>query len=277
MVKRSRPQWHLLFTAGGLLAVVAAALYVDQRPPPETVRSADPPPVLRPQTARAFADSVLAQRDSILADVGLLSTWVRVRAGDQLDTLDVKVPTDLPLASVNLALTEWADSLGGHVVRGVETRAATAVDLTLGFAGDVTTLVRLRHDRSLQRRRGRLTVIVTGVDAAAAAAAAGIAQPLTLVALAGAEAPAGDSPHEWRSGAAGLPPADTLAVGSDGADGVRRALWALAEQAADAGRAAAVLPAQPATFEALAQTLPRLERRGYRFDTAAAWPRGKDR
>ena len=125
----------------------------------------------------------------------------------------------------------------------------------------------------MSRRAGRLALVLQLSDAAAVDRARALQQPLTLVLPAGSAAPPrAAAAHEWRGDAApALSGIDTVRLGEDGADGVRRALWALAERAANEGRAAAWIAAAPATFDALEALLPRLERRGYRFVTAARW------
>jgi hypothetical protein len=284
MVKRSRPpQWHLLFTGGGLLAAVGVALYVSHVP--VSPGPAAPPVASRrlPLSAAAFADTVIARGDSALAELGLLPAWIAVRRGSP-DTVSVRVPRDLPLTSVNLQLSSVARSYGGHVVRGIETRNASVVELTVGVDSTVTTLFRLRQDQRLQRRAGRLSLVLQLRDDDAVDRARALQQPLTLVLPDGTAAPpTAAADHEWRSAAgpalAGLDTVrlDTVRLGADGAAGVRRALWALAERAGNEGRAAAWIEAHPAAFDALEALLPRLERRGYRFVTAAQWTRKEGR
>ncbi|MDA0335129.1 MAG: hypothetical protein O2782_08200, partial [bacterium] len=82
MVKRPRPQqWHLIFTGAGLLAAVVVAVSVSQLPPiaetiePTTLQD------LRPQAnrhvdARGFAAGVDSRLDSVLAELGIVPSWI---------------------------------------------------------------------------------------------------------------------------------------------------------------------------------------------------------
>ena len=278
MVKRPRPpQWHLLFTGIGLLAAVVVAVYVGGDAPTgeEPTRLHN----LRPSSrihadAGSFADSIVAGLDTVLFEIGISPSWIEARrpVGSGVDTIDVRVPFDLPVASVNRQLTQFIGWHGGHIVRGQERREPAAVDLTFGIDSTVTTLFRLRHDRRLARRTGDITIVieVVGAPAAHLRRLARLAQPLTLVAsddVALFEPRLADGKHLL---VGEMPEAmQRLDASARTAADVVRRLWALAEQAADEGQAVAAARLVPATLDALEEMLPRLERRGYRFVTLA--------
>lgn len=280
MVKRQRPpQWHLIFTGVGLFAAVVVAVTVSHLPPipdaggPARLQNLRPPANLLVD-ADSFAEGINARLDSVLAELGIAPSWIDRRrlspAG--IDTIGVRVPADLPIASVNLLLTDFINWQGGHVVRGQERQGPAAVDLTCGIDSTVTTLFRLRRDRGLTRSTGRIAIIidVSGAPAGRVQRLVELAQPLTL-------ATENDTVTVARGLAIGdhqligRIPETTESIDIEGVTGddVRRNLWALAERSANQGKAMAVAHLRPATLNALEEMLPRLERRGYHFVTLA--------
>lgn len=277
MVKRRRPpQWHLLFTAGGLLAAMVVAVSVSDLP---SLPAAEEPTRLHnllqprselPMDAASLTHAVATHLDSVLSDLGIPLSAVTWRSHPGPDTIDVRIPTDLPVASVNGALTEFMTWHGGHVVRGQEHRGPDRVHLTFGIDSTVTTLFRLRRDRSLRRSSGDIALVVEVQDAPASRIKrlAALSQSLTLAGglLAQGVAPTAETHQRVDHVPAA---ADAIDTDSVTAADVRRRLWALAERAANNGAAVASLRLRPATLDALEQMLPRLERRGYRFVTLA--------
>jgi hypothetical protein len=269
MVKRQRPpQWHLIFTGIGLFAAVVVAVTISHLPPQTTV-AGDParlqnlrPPANLQVDADTFADGINARLDSVLAELGIAPAWIdRRRSAAGVDTIGVRVPADLPIASVNQLLTDFVSWQGGHVVRGAERRGPAAVDLTCGIDSTVTTLFRLRRDRRLTRSTGRIAIVVDVRRAPAGRVQrlAELTQRLTLAAgddaaVATPDLAVGDHQLIARM------PEITESIDAEGvtADDVNRHLWALA-----------VAHLRPATLSALEEMLPRLERRGYHFVTLA--------
>ena len=117
MVRRRRePQWHLVLTALLLVAAIASILVLNWQ-----TRDAAHPPALPPlpSPARAdagtFGDWLYARIDTTLAEFGIWPALIakqREYISDELagpvDSIAVRVPADLPLAVVNLALTRVA-------------------------------------------------------------------------------------------------------------------------------------------------------------------------
>lgn len=280
MVKQSRPpQWHLIFTGVGLFAAVVVAVFVSRLPPApesdEPLRSLQPPANIH-RDAGAFANSIVAQLDTVFSQIGIAPSWVELRrpAGGGIDTISVRVPQDLPVASVNRQLTEFIAWYGGHVVRGQERQGPGAVDLTVGIDSTVTTFFRLRRGRRLQRRTGDIAIVIDATEALPAHTKQllQLKQPVTV---AGGTPPLSPSLKERLSGLGHqlVPavPEDAPRLDGNGlaAADVSRRLWLIAEQAANEGHAVISTQLQAATLTSLEQVLPRLERRGYRFVTLA--------
>lgn len=276
MVKRQRPpQWHLLFTAGGLLAAVVVAISVSDLP---SLPASDKPTKLnnlrRPAAAPDAASLrriVATQVDSVLSDLGISPRAVSRRGEDAgaSDTITVRVPADLPVASVNGALTQFVSWHGGSVVRGEERQNADIVHVAFGIDSTTTTLFRLRRDRNVRRNAGDIALIVDlqGAPPARVQRLTQLHQPLTLAGPRTAADDGEPTVHEFLD----QMPQHTVPASGDSlsAADLTRWLWALAEQAANEGGARASVRLHPATLDALEQTLPRLERRGYRFVTLA--------
>jgi hypothetical protein len=280
MVKRRRPpQWHLLFTGVGLLAAMVVAVYVGGVPTapiddgPVRLHNLPPPSRIHAD-AGSFADDILSRLDSVLFEIGISPSWIEPRrpVGGGIDTIDVRVPSDLPVPSVNRQLTQFILWHGGHIVRGQERQGPAVVDLAFGIDSTVTTIFRLRRDRRLARRTGDIAIVidVDGAPAAYLRRLARLAQPLTLAATGEAAdlvRRLADGEHQL----IGAIPEATPRLDADSlnAADVARRLWALAEEAADEGQAVASARLLPATLEAFEEMLPGLERRGYRFVTLA--------
>ncbi len=285
MVKRPRPQqWHLIFTGAGLLAAVVVAVSVSQLPPiAETIEPTSlqnlRPQANRPVDAQSFAAGVDSGLDSVLAELGIVPSWIArnrrpAAPGSAIDTVSIRVPVDLPVASVNQLLTDFIAWQGGHVVRGEEQQQPTAVDLTCGIDSTVTTLFRLRRDRALTRTAGRIALVIDVSDAPAVRVQrlARMAQSVTMITVDDAitltpELMIGE--HQITQGTPDHSQAIDAADGT--AEDVQRHLWALAERSANQGKATASAHLRPATLQALEEMLPRLERRGYQFVTWAEY------
>lgn len=272
MVRRQhRPRWHLLFSMACLTLCTAAALYLGRPPPPPP----PPPPPAPPQPVdpAAFPGRMLADADSVLADLGIPSGRVHRRASGPggPDVLTVRVPGDLPLASVNQRLTRLASRHGGDVIRGEELEGGTGVDLSLGIDSSETTRFHLRQDPRSTRRAGRIALIADAggpnLDRLCALPAS-----LTLVALGANRREAaercGPGGHRVAAKPIGLRAAPDSIDGDTEAAAARQ-LWALAERAAIEGEAVALVHANGPTVAALEELMPRLESRGYRFVTTS--------
>ena len=173
MVRRRRePQWHLVLTALLLVAAVASILVLNWQ-----TRDAAHPPALPPlpSPARAdagtFGDRLFARIDTTLAELGIWPALIakqREYISDELagpvDSIAVRVPADLPLAVVNLALTRVARRLGGAVFRATEDGSRT-VALLCGIDSVTTTVFWLHRDRRLKRRAGSIAIVLDDLGA----------------------------------------------------------------------------------------------------------------
>lgn len=267
--RRHRPQWHLLVTLAGLVAAVAAALWLERpEPPPPAPEPAEAPSPPPPPDPASFAAGLLAEADSVLAELGIPPGRVdRQPSAAGPDLITVRVPGDLPLASVNLRLTRLAGRHGGDLMRGAELKEGTALDLSFGIDSVVTTRFHLRHDARSARRTGRIALVA---DAGSPHLERLCALPpsLTLVALGSNRREAaercGPAGHRVVSKPIGLRAAPDT-VGAATRDAAGRQLWALAERAAAKGEAVALVTPNGPTLAALEALMPRLESRGHTF------------
>ena len=111
----------------GLLAAMVVAVYVGGVPTapiddgPVRLHNLPPPSRIHAD-AGSFADDILSRLDSVLFEIGISPSWIEPRrpVGGGSDTIDVRVPSDLPVPSVNRQLTQFILWHGGHIVRGQE-------------------------------------------------------------------------------------------------------------------------------------------------------------
>ena len=164
MIKRRRPQWHFGVSAALLSGALAFAFLLDWQQPRnggEPLSATLPSPIL----VEPSRDSRMlhARVDTTLAELGLWPGLIRMNrrdsSGVELCRVSVRVPNDLPLAIVNLALTRLVKSEGGHVFRAVEDSRGT-VHMDAGFGPMRTTRFRLHPDPRLERRGGDIAVVL---------------------------------------------------------------------------------------------------------------------
>ena len=164
MIKRRRPQWHFGVSAVLLLVAIAIAFLLAWQQSgdgEEPLSTTLPSPIL---VEPSRDSSQLHEKvDTTLAELGL---WPELIAKDRRDvsgvefcTIDVRVPNDLPLATVNLALTRLVRSEGGHVFHAVE-EPSDIVRMECGFDSLRTTLFRLHLEPRLERRAGNIAVVL---------------------------------------------------------------------------------------------------------------------
>ena len=272
--RRHRPQWHLGLTFAAIVAAVVSALYLGRPEPPPPPPPPEPPEAPPPPADPAsFAAGMRAETDSVLADLGIARgrvSWPASGSGGE-EAITVRVPGDLPLASVNLRLTRLAGRHGGELMRGEEREDGTAVDLSLGIDSVVTTRFHLRQDSKSTRRTGRIALVV---DAGSPHLDRLCALPpsMTLVALGANRREAaercGPAGHRVVSKPIGLrSPPDSIGAATEAAAG--RQLWSVAERAAAKGEVVALVTANGPTLAALEGLMPRLESRGYTFVSVA--------
>ena len=172
LVKRRRPpSWHLALTAALMVAAAVAVLVLHWREQPDWAPLALPPsPPIADGDARALADSLLKHVDAALAEVGIWPELIDKPFPGERGTEDVvriRVPGDLPLPVANLTITRLVQRHGGEVLRG-EQLGGGAVDLDCGprpalgdtVAVQISTVFQLRRDRSLERRAGRIAIVL---------------------------------------------------------------------------------------------------------------------
>jgi len=151
-------------------AAVAVLFFHWQERPDRDPTPLPPTPQAAAGDARALADSLLGQVDAVLAEIGIWPELVEKPApGDRgpVDVVRIRVPRDLPLPVVNLAIARLVRQHGGEVLRGTQVGDA-AVDLNCGprrADGDTavvqaSSIFQLRRDRHLERRTGRIAIVL---------------------------------------------------------------------------------------------------------------------
>ena len=175
MAKRRRPPlWHLALSGSLIVATVLLILYTYREK--EQARSvaapAAPPTVAKVEqaaNARDLAILLYKQVDAALEELGLWPELLDKRHGtpDTIavqghgapDTIAVQVPADLPLAMVNLQLTQLVERCGGKVLRAVEKRRHRHVEMRCGLDSTLTTLFVLKRT-SIRRKTGRIAIVL---------------------------------------------------------------------------------------------------------------------
>ena len=167
MTRVRRPQWHLGLTALLMFGAILAALVIHwQSPPPEPLDLLPPLPPPAEADAGALGDSLYAQVETVLAELGIWPELiVKERSPSHsdstpaVDRIAVTVPADLPLAAVNLSLSRFVGWHGGRVISGIQ-RSSRRIDIRCGLDSTETTLFVLHQDARLRRRSGRIAIVV---------------------------------------------------------------------------------------------------------------------
>ncbi len=278
LVKKPRSAlWHLGlsgFVVAGAIAVALYSLWRD-RPQPETALT---PTTNLPAPAPAtdglhFADVFYSDIDYALEELGLWPELVRKERHSDIDRIEVKVPADLPLVEVNLALTLAAQARGGHVLNAVETRAGKRVEMRFAFATIPTTAIDLT--RTTERRRtGRIAIVLDdfGSDSRLVERFCALQQSLTLALRPNAGPVRAIAERALQHGhqvIVHLPKAlrrDAFIDEIDERQAIENKLWDLAKMAGRTGAVIAIAHDRENTLLALESVLPRLETRGFRFE-----------
>ena len=142
MIKRRRPRWHFGVTAALLLGAIAFAFLLAWQQPrygAEPLSATLPSPILVEPSGDStqLHDKV----DTALAELGLWPELIAKKrrdiSGVEFCTVDVRVPKDLPMATVNLALTRLVKSEGGTCLsRGRGNPGAGAHGMRVRLAAD---------------------------------------------------------------------------------------------------------------------------------------------
>ncbi len=285
MIKRRRPQWHFAVSAVLLLGAFAFAFLLawqqsGDQGEPLSATLPSPIDVEPSRDSTQLHDKV----DTTLAELGLWPDLIakdrRHISGVEFCTVDVRVPNDLPLTTVNLALNRLVRSEGGHVFRAVE-ESPGKVRMECGFDSLRTTLFRLHLEPRLERRAGNIAVVLGNFGRVSrpgglAERFFAIRQRLTLSVLPDDSAAEiallarrnGHEvllhlPMERRDRAAG-PKKDSLAA--EDAEAIReRVLRALARVPNAMGVNAHLGPRSGADFPVMRETLKLLKKRGLLF------------
>jgi polysaccharide deacetylase 2 family uncharacterized protein YibQ len=157
------PSWHLALSAILILTAVAVLLHAQWRDRPRaSIPPVQPAAVALPAAdEQALADTLYATTEAALEEVGIQGDLVRkTRTGRGEDQIAVQVPSDLPLAAVNLHLTRFVEGSGGRVLRAVESVPGQQVEMRCGFDSSATTRFVLKRAPNLSRRTGRIAIVL---------------------------------------------------------------------------------------------------------------------
>lgn len=161
--RRRPPLWHLALSGSLIVTTVLLVLYTYREK--EQARSvaapAAPPTVAKVEQAadaRDLAVLLYKQVDAALEELGLWPQLLDKRHGTP-DTIAVQVPADLPLAMVNLQLTQLVERCGGKILRAVEKRRHRQVEMRCGLDSTLTTLFVLERT-SIRRKTGRIAIVL---------------------------------------------------------------------------------------------------------------------
>ena len=197
MVRRHRPQaWHLRLTGFLIFVAIAAALYMPQleerQPATDSFANLGD---IEPQPAAnrpSLANTLYTQTTLALEEQGIFSTLVRKTIGSDrggeppVDTVDVRVPIDLPLEEVNLQLSKLVRRSGGQVIGAGDAGNGAGLSIHAGLDGAPTTLFTLHHDRNVRRATGRIAIVLDDFGSMSGRLVerfCSLHQPLTLAVL----------------------------------------------------------------------------------------------
>lgn len=160
MVKHHRPQWHLCLTAVLILGAMVGVVLFSWPSNNDSVPLDSIQAVLDPyRTSVNLHDRV----DSGLVELGIwpdLITKIRHdSAGVEICKIDVRIPIDLPIATVNLALTKLVNAQGGRVFHAIE-KTPKIVRMECGFDSLQTTVIELHRDNHLRRKVGLISIVL---------------------------------------------------------------------------------------------------------------------
>jgi polysaccharide deacetylase 2 family uncharacterized protein YibQ len=165
--RQRRPLWHLALSAVLVSCAVSAALYLHWEATfrEDAVASQDRDARRASENAAALGDRIASGLGESMAELGIGAELVERRA-DPLPPstaryqFRVRVPGDLPLATVNLQITRLVRAHGGSILRAVEYEKTGRVLLHCGLDTIETATVELLKSRSLQRRAGKIAIVI---------------------------------------------------------------------------------------------------------------------
>jgi len=276
----SSHNWHLLISIGLLLFSAFTLLnyhnqyrvaYEPSIPPKNT-----PEPIEPAATVEQFSDRLFSYIDLEIIEYGL-TTGLILKKQNIIDDVTIKVPIDLPMTQVNLAVTLAAQNLGGEVLYAVEDENNNNVKMQIGFQGTHTTTITLQ-EYSKKRSTGTISVIIDSINTVnqIISRMCKIQQPLILTLASDNSSMRSGLEHCGHSIQLYSPSLDSLkslATIIDHVDDreiIEEKLWDLGKLAGQAGSIAVLAHPRVNTLLALEAVLPRLERRGNQFTSNPA-------
>ncbi len=192
MVRRRRsPSWHLALAGGVIAAAVVALSHSLWR-----LRPYEPPAQLLPAPIQVVGNLAEPSQvvpplvEQVLAELGIGAELISRRPSmpGEADYFTIRVPTDLPLAAVNLALVRLLEGSGGQILRAFEAEDSGQVEISGGHSGQETIRFLLRHEPGLQRRTGQIALVLDDFGSwswhqGLAERFCALSQPLTMAVL----------------------------------------------------------------------------------------------
>ena len=165
--RQRRPLWHLALSAVLVCCAVSAALYLHWEAAfrEDTAASQVRHARRASENAAALGERIASGLGASLEVLGIGADLVERRAESLPQSSAryqflVRVPADLPLATVNLQITRLVRAYGGSILRAVEYEKTGRVLLHCGLDTIETATVELLKSHSLQRRAGKIAIVI---------------------------------------------------------------------------------------------------------------------
>ncbi len=271
----SSHNWHLLISIG--LVLFSAFTLLNYHNQYKFAYEPSIPPKNEPEliepagSVEQFSDKIFSYINLEMIEYGL-TTGLIVKKGNIIDDFTIKVPIDLPITQVNLAITLAAQNLGGDVLYAVEDKNNNNVKMQIGFQGTLTTTITLQ-EYSKKRSTLMISVIIDSINTVnqVISRMCKIQQPLILTLTSeNSSIPSGleycgHSIQLYSSNLDSLKSTATIIDHIDDREIIEEKLWGLEKLAGQAGAIAVLARPRVNTLLALEEVLPRLERRGNQF------------
>tara|TARA_B100000902_G_C27287545_1_gene905277 strand:- start:683 stop:1564 length:882 start_codon:yes stop_codon:yes gene_type:complete len=276
----SSHNWHLIVSL--IILLFSAFKVIDYHvqhtvvsnpviPLPNTPKKIEPA-----QTSELFSIMFYTYIDSALMEYGFTTEFI-AKKQNVIDDLIIKIPTDLPITQVNLAVTLAAQDLGGEVLYAVEDENNNNVKMHIGFQGTHTTTVNLQ-EYSKKRSTAMISVIIDSIKIVneVISRICKIQQPLILSLVSESSSMRNSLKHCGHTiqlQSSRLDSFKSIAIKVDQIDDrktIEKKLWDIENQAKHISPITVVAHPRVNTLLALEAVLPRLERRGHQFTTNLA-------
>ncbi len=149
-----------------LIALTAAGvslfyLLTSESPEQITLEDIIPAPVSPEEYSRELA----VRLPESLSGIGINPENISAKAPDSTDAdirtvYTVKVPENISLTRINVAINELSEDMGGRVFQGVESESGKTITIKAGSGRTPTDIIVLRKMRGLKKTTGVMAIIV---------------------------------------------------------------------------------------------------------------------